>query len=480
MTLAALGLAALCSGLLFAAAHGGLRAVALSLLGCGFIAVTWNAVRVGPLEPADAFLLAACAVLFVDSLRRRNGPWMPLILVAGAALIVLSGIFTALNPPSLAYLGARTVFDNPDLNNPYIIDGLHAASSSGNLTELAKFLVALIVLPVAVQILRPSAAEARGLAAAWAISALISGAIAVSDAAGVTHVSAALLGYVPGDGRQAGLSVQPNHLAMALVLATPVVLSWLRAKAWPVRVVALPAILVLCLGELFTGSRGGLIGVLLAAVLTFALVPGLRPSPRALVVMVPAFCLVLLVAGLTVLSGAGTVSRLGAISGDLSDAQRSLAQAQAIMDIGVSPLHGIGFDHIAEAHQELLQLLAAGGVIGLVGYVVYWIGAIRTGFIARRGDPNLASVLLVAMVCFLVVSLVENQVTDRYLYVPVALAVALAAPVRAQERARRKALKAIAEPESLPISLRNGAGTVRSPAGGPPIPGRRTLAPDRT
>lgn len=446
--------------LLFATLRGGLRMLAASLLGFGFIAVTWNAVRIGPLEPADAFLLAACGVLAIDALWRRRAPWIPTVLLVGAALIVVSALFTTLSPPSVAYLGARTVFDNPALNNPYIVYGLHSATAGGNLTDLAKFLVALIVLPAAVQMLGPTPADIRKLAAAWAVSALISAAVAITDAAGVTHVSAALLGYVPADGRQAGLSVQPNHLALALVLATPVVLSWLRAKAWPARALAAPAILLLVVGELLSGSRGGLIGALLAAVLTFAAVPALRPSPRALAVLVPGACLLLLVVGLSLVSDASTVSRLGALSGDLSDAQRALAQTQAITDFTTSPLHGIGFDHIAEAHQELLQLLAAGGVIGFLGYAVYWFGAVRTGFIARRIDPNLASVLIVSMVCFLVVSLVENQVTDRYLYVPVALTVGLAAVRRPAAAASRALRPSVARWAPLSAQPQPG-GTVR-------------------
>lgn len=425
---------------------GGPRLAGAAFLVLGLVAVSWNAVRVGPLEPGDALLLAAAFALALDALRRRRAPWMPALMLGGAALIAASGLLTALAPPSASYLGARTLFPNP-----YVVYGLHSLTSDGNLVSLGKFLVALVLLPMMVQVLEPSSREVRVLAGAWAISALVSAGVAVLDATGHTHISASLLGYVPGGGRQAGLSIQPNHLAVALILATPVVLSWLRSTSRAVRFVSVPALLVLAAGVLLTSSRGGFVGLLIAAGLTIVLVPELRPSPRVLAVVLPLGCMALLGLGASLLPELATQSRLAGGLADLSNAQRAILQAQAIADFSVSPIHGIGFDHVDEAHQVFLQLLAAGGVIGLLGYATYWIGVLRTALLARRVDPNIASALLVSSLCFLALNLVENQVTDRYLYVPAALIVGLAALRR---RAEVSTTARVASAPSRPTPLR--------------------------
>lgn len=452
MTVVAL-VAALLVATIVAAVRGGPRLVGAVFLVLALGAISWNAVHIGPLEPGDALLLVAAFALAIDALRRRRAPWMPALMLCGAGLIAASALLTALAPPSASYLSGRVSFPNP-----YVIYGLHSLTSDGDLVSLGKFLVALLLLPMIVQVMEPSRREIRVLAGAWAFSALISAGVAILDASGHTHISADLLGYVPGGGRQAGLSIQPNHLAVALILTTPVVLSWVRSASRVMRLVALPALLVLAAGVLLTSSRGGFVGLLIAAGLTIILVPELRPSPRVLAVVLPLGGMALLGLGASLLPELATQSRLAAGLGDLSDAQRALLQTQAIADFSVSPIHGIGFDHVDEAHQVFLQLLAAGGVIGLLGYATYWIGVLRTGLFARRLDPNIASVLLVSSLCFLALNLVENQVTDRYVYVPAALIVGLAA-------LRRRAA------ESSPARVRTAAPGRPVLAATPPLGG---------
>jgi hypothetical protein len=116
----------------------------------------------------------------------------------------------------------------------------------------------------------------------------------------------------------------------------------------------------------------------------------------------------------------------GGLSGAESDVVRSLAQRQALLDIQQSPIYGIGFDHLTEATEVHLQLLASGGVIALAGYLIYWATALRAGFTARYVDPELASALTASALSFLVLNFIENQVADAYLYVPVAILTGLA------------------------------------------------------
>ena len=441
---------AIVAGLVFAAViaavKGGARFVGSLFLTLGLVSISWNAVRVGPFEPGDLLLLAAAVVLSFDALRRRRAPWMPVLMLGGAALIAASGLLTALAPPSPSALDGRTTF--PD---PYVIYGLHTLASDGNLVALGKFLVALVLLPLVVQLMEPSAGELRLFAGAWAVSALVSASVAILDASGFTHISASLLGYVTGGGRQAGLSIQPNHLAVALTIATPVILSWIRGTSPTLRILSLPALVVLAAGVLLTSSRGGFVALLAAAGLTIVLVPALRPSPRLLAVVLPLGGLAVLGLGATLLPELAAQSRLANGLGDLSDAQRAVLQAQAIADFVTSPFHGIGFNHVDEAHQVFLQLLAAGGVIGLIGYAMYWAGVVRAGVFARGIEPNIASMLLVSTICFLALNLVENQVTDRYLYVPAALIVGAAA-------LRRRRAPEVSETRAPAVEGRYGVG----------------------
>lgn len=449
------GLSLLAAALVFATIKGGVRMAGALLLGLGLITVSWNAVRIGPFEPGDLFLLGAAILLFFEGLRHRHAPWLPALMLLGGALIATSCLLTALNPPLASYLSGRVQFVNP-----YVVYGLHSLTTGNNLVQGAQFLIALVLLPVVVQLLRPTSREVRWLAGMWALSALLSASVAIGDATGFSHVSSDLLGYVVGGGRYAGLSIQPNHLAVALILVTPVVLGWVASRSTALRVLSVPAVLVLFAGVLLTGSRGGLVGMLLAAGLTIVLVPALRPSPRVLAVVLPVLGLVVLGVGASVLADIANQSRLAAGLGDLSDAQRSVLQSQAIADFSLNPLHGIGFDHIDEAHQVFLQLLAAGGVTGLAGYGLYWIGVLRAGFFARRFEPGLASVLLVSAVSFLAISLVENQVTDRYLYVPAALLVGLAAVRRPAAVASRTSSQVVVRWSRLSARPQPG-GTTR-------------------
>jgi hypothetical protein len=114
-------------------------------------------------------------------------------------------------------------------------------------------------------------------------------------------------------------------------------------------------------------------------------------------------------------------SRLAGGFGAESDYARSLLQQQGLLDFQLSPIYGIGFQYLDSAHEVHLQLLAAGGLIALLGYVVYWWSAARMGFKATKVDQLLAPLLCASIISFLVINFVENQVADLYLYVPVAL-----------------------------------------------------------
>jgi hypothetical protein len=402
---------------------GLLRRLGLVLLTLSFTSISWNAVRVGGFEPGQILLALAVAVLSLDALQTRRSPFhVPFGMVMGAGLILLAGLLSAILPVSGAYINSRFV-----LSTPGVLFG-NATLGGDNLTQLGKFEIALIGVILAVLLLSPTIAEARRLAGAWSISALVNAAVAASDASGHTSISAHLLGYIDISGRQAGLTEQANHLAVAMSIVVPVVLFWLLHGRSPIKVAAVLALGLIAYGSLLAGSRGGFVGVLLGAVLFVLLTARVRLG--ALWFGIPLLLVAAYVAVIAFPSVLSTVAadvRLIGDSGSLSDIGRSLVAQQALLDLQQSPLWGIGFDHLSEAHEVHLQLLAAGGFMALVGYIAYWATVLRRAYVARLVDPALGSALLASVLTFLALNFVENQVADTYLYVPAALLVSLAA-----------------------------------------------------
>ena len=70
----------------------------------------------------------------------------------------------------------------------------------------------------------------------------------------------------------------------------------------------------------------------------------------------------------------GTALRLiNSTSGAASDASRARLANQAILDFRHNPITGIGYSFITGGHVVPLELLAAGGVFALAGFVVYYL-----------------------------------------------------------------------------------------------------------
>lgn len=76
-------------------------------------------------------------------------------------------------------------------------------------------------------------------------------------------------------------------------------------------------------------------------------------------------------------------------------------------------------------HSNRRSIISAGGLILATGFAYFVIGTIRAALELREASSLLTSVLLVSLATWMVVGLVENQLVDRYLYVPAAVIVAL-------------------------------------------------------
>jgi hypothetical protein len=430
----------------------GLRRLGSLLLTLSFLTISWNAVRIEGFEPGQILLAVAVAILGLDALGARRTIDIPTAMLVGALLIASAGLLCAVFPVSPSYIGSRF---NP-ISPTTIISG-------GNLAQLAKFEVALIGVILAVLLLRPTITEARRLTGAWAISALISAAVAASDASGHTNISARLLGFIDSSGRQAGLTEQANHLAVSMAIVVPVLLYWILHGRARTKIVGALALGLVTYGSLLAGSRGGFAGMLFAVAFFVLLTPRLRLP--ALLFGIPLLAFAACVAVLAFPSVVTTVAtdiRLAGNLGAVSDVAHLFSLQQGLLDVQQSPIYGIGFQVINGATEVHLQLLAAGGVLALVGYLVYWFTVLRAWFAARHIDEALATALVTSILTFLFLNFVESQVADTYLYVPAAILVSLAAA------APREVVRKKVAPRRATISpLRASAPRFAHPRSGP-------------
>jgi hypothetical protein len=383
---------------------------ALVVLAC--LMLPWSAVEVHGVPIGDLPLGAGLLLSAVARVRAR--PRVPATLAIGVGLITVSGVVTSLLPPSPHYLAGR-------YSPPALLAGTigGVARSTGDLLSLGKYEVSIVVLTLALLTARrPVRGFLQLCAAAWVVGILISGAVAVSDYARVSHLNVSLVGYVNITGRQGGLTSQPNNVGVQVAMALPLVVAgivWTRSTV--VRVLCAVGAVLCVASSYVAGSRGGLLGLVLALVVLAAFVPRLR-RPRVVigsaVVIAGLFGLLLLVGGSTLLGKLRLNARASDVSA--SDSQRESLLRQGLRDIAHSPIHGIGFGYADQAHDIFVQTVVGGGVLFLVGFVLM-VGTVLVRRGRLGGDP-LSRALAASVTVWLVLGLIENQLLDQFLYVP--------------------------------------------------------------
>ncbi|WP_433803015.1 O-antigen ligase family protein [Actinomycetospora sp. CA-084318] len=403
----------------------GVEDLGVGLLLLAALTATWNGlsgVGLSVAQPALAGALVVLAAVAVATGRRIHVPGWVWVL---PAVLVLVAVLAWYFPPSPGYLATRTLVPVPDsvatATPPFAL---------ANVVNLVRWLVSAAALPVAACLAiaaRPRLAPLLAITAA--LGAAVNAAVAITDELGLTAISARLVPIVDVGGRQAGLSIQPNHVALAVAVAVPVV-TWrnLVAPTLARRLAWLVVGTVLAGGLVTSASRAGLISAVLGAGLTVLALRAGRRLVLPLVGGVVAVAVVAVAAFPALLDRVAEQLRLsGADSADESNAIREGIARQALADVEHSPLHGLGLPVAADAHNVYLQLLASGGVLLLLGFGVFVLGFVLE--VRRLGDvgDGLPRVLLVSVVSWLLVGAVVNQLTDAFLYLPVAIVAGLAA-----------------------------------------------------
>ncbi|WP_285588892.1 O-antigen ligase family protein [Actinomycetospora sp. NBRC 106378] len=410
----------------------GIEDLGVGLLLLAALTATWNGLSSIGLSVAQPALAGALVVLAAVAVALRRPVHVPGWVWVLPAVLVLVAVLAWFFPPSPGYLATRVLVPVPDS-----VAAETPPFALANVVNLVRWLVSAAALPVAACLAiaaRPRLAPV--LAVTAAVGATVNAAVAVTDELGLTAISARLVPIVDVGGRQAGLSIQPNHLALAIAVAVPVVTWRVLVASTPARRVGWLVVgTVLAAGLATSASRAGLVSALLGAALTVLALRAGRRLVLPLVGGVVALAVVAVAAFPALLDRVAEQLRLsGADSADESNAIRAGIARQAFTDFAHSPLHGLGLPVAADAHDVYLQLLASGGVLLLVGFGVFVLGFVLEVRSLESpgpgsGDPDdgLPRVLLVAVVSWLLVGAVVNQLTDAFLYLPVAIVAGLAA-----------------------------------------------------
>lgn len=299
-------------------------------------------------------------------------------------------------------------------------------SGLGTSVRIALVLVAGPLFMLA--FVRTQSDAVRALGALF-VSAAVNGVFAISDLVVGLHISPAQLSwnsYPPlALQRAVGLTAHPNVLgyltAVTLPLA-PVMLTTVRTRRGRWSVAA--ATLLIGAGLLLSGSRGAAVGA--AAGLLYIGMRSRRPGVKWGVIGLT----VVLVCSAWLLRDASLFSRLlgGASAAASNEGRReNLAEGWRLAADGLPT--GVGFSHISQIHSGIVAILAAGGVLGALGFSAWGAQvslAVRQG--SRSPETLTRNIALgcggatVGMATFLLMSPI---IFHRYAVVPASVAIAL-------------------------------------------------------
>jgi hypothetical protein len=393
------------------------------LTGLAVVSITWTAV---PAQvPASDVLLGIGLVAAAPGLLScRWRAQLPAPCFVAGVLVALAVLLNALLQVPQAYADGRYLTFGAEAYDPFARQALNALNG-------AKLLIALIVLPVLLCVVGRDRGRLRALLDLWVVSAATTAFVAMLDYVGVLSLSLRLGSPFGAPGtRGAGLTNHPVHMSTVLVMAMPLVLTWLVVPGRR-RQVGAVLLLVLAGGVFVSGSRTGLaVAMLCVLVATLVIVPLRR---LVLAVALPVGLLTLAYLALEKLRIIGS-------AGQGSDTIRAEVARQAVRDIKERPLLGIGFDVAGDGHSVYLQAVAAGGLLTLGALIAHTAAALRTVRLRLHGRVDLVTAALLGSVAaWLLLIVTENALVERYMYLPLAFLLVLAQLRDDETRAQRRA-----------------------------------------
>jgi hypothetical protein len=323
---------------------------------------------------ADAFLLLGFLFLLPRFLDHHVE--IPPVYGLGAGLLVLSGLI------------ASTLSSAP----------------GQSFNEFSRLLTSSVFLPLAFLTWRPNRDIIRLLAGGYVVGTAVSFAFGFFG------------NYTSAEGRYAGLAEHPNELGLTGVFAialTPFLYHTSRpGHRWVWLVLA-----ALNFDTVWvSGSRAALLTVLILA----AGYPVVNRSARAAGWVLLGLSSVLLFSN-KLLSEQGSHNALGRLLGGGSSQASDEDRTERIQTTwGVfraHPIVGEGFINTLYAHVGYLEVAAAAGIFGLVGFCAILYAADKS-LLTVPGPMNLLSYPAIA---YSFVALITNVLWDRYIWVPLSL-----------------------------------------------------------
>jgi hypothetical protein len=386
---------------------------AIPFLVIAVFASTWTGVSVGGLQIVDICLVIATALVILDAVTGRRPITIPWWITVGGATVIVLAVVHVFFPTDASYMSTRfTVLINERL--------IEADGSAGSVLIALRWCVAIIALPVVTAYLaqtRPLLL--RSIAGAFLAGAAVSSLVAVSDWTGLTQIGPGLIGGPSISGRQNGLASHVNSLAFGCVLAIP-----LGMYVFPYHRARTLLLLVVCIGGVFvSGSRGGQVATVVAFLASFFLLRSARKAIGWFIVAI--FVAVGLISALAPQYFVLGATLLRFDTGAASDAGRSLVGEQAVLDFLTHPFFGVGLPIITHAHSVPLQLIASGGILLTLGFSIYCIGAFISGLRHRKLVDGASMAAAISVLLWVGQGVIQNQLVDRFLYVPIAIIAAV-------------------------------------------------------
>lgn len=402
--------------------------------GFAFVLVTLTLTALLGLERAGGlFVLAAIAAAPLNNIRPVPGlsfvTFADVLFVVGFLILIPHFAGTPLSLPSPFVAGAVLILAIGSLAS---IASDDAALSFNHMMRLA---VGAFALAIALCWWRPNLKTVTAAAAAYLLGNVIS-------------VVYAVIQGPPAGGRHVGLSTHPNIMgvcdALALSLIPFLYVTVRREHRWLVLLGA-----AMCAyGIWINGSRGALLTsfalLVLYPVITRSLTAGLG-------VVAIGFAIPIAVSHVSdTVSDTSALGRLlgrGNVSG--SNEAREDAARIAIDQFTSSPLLGGGFGPILEAHNIYLQIAAAVGAFGLLGFMLIMWALVRPLLVY----PEPYGLLALPGLAYAMSGMIIPLLWDRYVWC--VLALGLMAPILAGA-AGHGARRADQVPPATPGAQRTG------------------------
>ena len=335
-----------------------------------------NGVRRGGVTASDLMLVLAVAVGILGSGLSRSLLTIPRRFVAGVSTFIVAGVAGS--------LGA-------------------GGAGVGN---FARLLTTMVVAVVGMAVWSPTLEQVRKLAYAWLAGNTINVLVAIGTLSGE-------------DGRRAtGLTTHPNALGLVCALSIAFAILVHSTGGRRDRTIAVLFATISLVGVVISGSRAAVLASLAVLVLRVLLAGRWRTAVAGVACAAAAWNIINRYS--SHLPDNSALNRLlyRSSSVELSNTERLNHLRDSVAALQTHPWVGNGFANAGSAHDVVLQIAVASGLIGLAGFGLACSPMISPLWTKRAGPWRWVAL---PVATFLVAALISNNLWDRYVWFCLAL-----------------------------------------------------------